>query len=70
MAAGSFESALEAKELFDDEKKELLYEYGVALEKMGEAEKSITQFKKIYEKDIGFRDVEQRVDDYYAASES
>lgn len=70
LAASSFEKALEEKELFDDEKKELLYEYGVALQQMGENEKSIDQFKKIYEKDIGFRDVEQKVEDYYAASEN
>lgn len=69
MAASAFEKALSEKELFDDEKKELLYEYGVALLKMEEKEKSIEQFKKIYEKDIGYRDVEQRVEDFYASSE-
>lgn len=69
MAASAFEKALAEKELFDDEKKELLYEYGVALDNMGQSDKSMDQFKKIYEKDIGYRDVEKRVDDFYAASE-
>lgn len=69
MAASTFEKALSEKELFDDEKKELLYEYGVALDHMNKPEQSIDQFKKIYEKDIGFRDVEDRVEKYYASTE-
>lgn len=68
LAASTFEKALAEKELFDDEKKELLYEYGLALLNMDQKDKSIDQFKKIYEKDIGYRDVEQRVEDFYASS--
>jgi len=69
MAASAFERALSEKELFDDEKKELHYEFGVVLLKMNERDKSIEQFKKIYEKDLGYRDVEQKVEDFYASSD-
>lgn len=69
LAARSFETALEEKQVFDDEKKELLYEYGVVLDKMGRSDEAIEQFKAIYERDLGFRDVEARVDAYYAALE-
>ncbi len=67
LAARTFQNALKEKPTFDDEKKELLYELGVVLEKMGKASEAIEQFKMIYENDIGFRDTAARVDAYYAA---
>lgn len=67
LAARTFQNALKEKPIFDDEKKELLYELGVVLEKMGKASEAIEQFKTIYENDIGFRDTAARVDAYYAA---
>lgn len=69
LAARSFETALQEKQIFDDEKKELLYEYGIVLERMERSDDAIEQFKAIYERDLGFRDVEERVDAYYAAME-
>lgn len=69
LSARSFESAIAEKESFDDEKKELLYEYGKVLEKMERPDEAIEQFKAIYERDVEFRDVEERVDAYYAAME-
>jgi len=67
LAARTFQNALKEKPVFDDEKKELLYELGLVLEKMGKSGEAIEQFKMIYENDIGFRDVAARVDAYYAA---
>ena len=52
--------------MFDEEKKELIYALGTALESMGKAEAAIEQFKLLYEADIGFRDVAGKVDAYYA----
>jgi hypothetical protein len=34
---------------------------------MGRTEESVDQFKIIYEKDIGYRDVADRVDAYYTS---
>ena len=68
MAARSLHSALKEKQVFDDEKKEIIYELGTVLEKMGKKEEAIEQFKQIYEVDVGFRDVAAKVDAYYGAS--
>lgn len=67
LAARTLQTALKEKPVFDDEKKELLYELGVVLEKMGRPAEAIEQFKLIYENDIGFRDTAARVDAYYAS---
>jgi len=39
LAARTFQNAIREKPVFDDEKKELLYELGSVLEKMGKARK-------------------------------
>jgi tetratricopeptide (TPR) repeat protein len=65
-AVRMLQSALKEKLVFDDEKKDLIYQLGCVLEKMGKAEESIEQFKVIYESDIGYRDVAAKVDAYYA----
>jgi tetratricopeptide (TPR) repeat protein len=66
LAARTFQNALKDKQGFDDEKKELLYELGCVLEKLGKAGDAIEQFKLIYEADIGYRDVAAKVDAYYS----
>lgn len=70
LAARTLQTALREKPVFDDEKKDLVYELGVVLEKMGRAEEAVEQFKLIYETDIGYRDVSARVDAYYASKSS
>ncbi len=66
LAARTFRNALKDKQTFDDEKKELIYELGSVLEKLGKVEEAIEQFKLIYEVDIGYRDVAAKVDAYYS----
>jgi tetratricopeptide (TPR) repeat protein len=66
LAARTFQNALREKPVFDDEKKDLIYQLGCVLEKMGKKEEAIEQFKQIYEVDIGYKDVGARVDAYYA----
>lgn len=66
LAVRTFQNALKEKPVFDDEKMELVYHLGLALEEMGRAEEAIDQFKTIYEADISYRDVGERVDAYYA----
>ena len=70
LAARSLLNALKEKTEFDEEKKELLYTLGCVYEKMGRQEEAIEQFKAIYEVDIGYRDVADRVDAYYMEKES
>jgi tetratricopeptide (TPR) repeat protein len=66
LAVRTFQNALKEKQVFDEEKKELVYHLGLAFEKMGREEEAMEQFKNIYEADIGYRDVGERVDRYYA----
>ena len=67
MAASTLQKALQKKEVMDDEKMNLHYQLGYVLDSMGRREESVDQFKIIYEKDIGYRDVADRVDAYYAS---
>ncbi|HKQ38013.1 MAG TPA: tetratricopeptide repeat protein [Verrucomicrobiae bacterium] len=67
MAARRLQEAIKEKPVFDEEKKELLYQLGSVLEKMGKTDEAIEQFKQVYEADIGYKDVSAKVDAYYAA---
>lgn len=67
LAIRTFQNALKEKPVFDDEKKDLLYDLGLAFAKAGKNEEAMEQFKLIYEADIGYRDVAARVDAYYVA---
>ncbi len=66
MAARTFQNAIRDIPVFDDEKKDLIYQLGCTFEKMGKSEEAIEQFKTIYEKDAGYKDVAARVDAYYS----
>jgi predicted Zn-dependent protease len=67
LAARKLEEALKEKLVFDEEAKDLRYELGTILEKVGRAADAMEQFKLIYEQDISYRDVMARVDAFYAA---
>lgn len=66
LAARTYENAIKEKPVFDEEKKDLIYALGTALEAMGKADAAMDQYKLIYEVDIGFKDVADKVDAYYA----
>ena len=66
LAERTLQSAVKDKPELDDEKKELLYDLGVVLEKSGKSAEAIEQFKRIYEIDISFKDVANKVDQYYS----
>jgi len=66
LAASTLQDALKEKLVFDDEKKELTYNLGTVFESMGKKEDAIEQYKTIYKVDTSYRDVEAKVDAYYA----
>lgn len=70
LAVRTLENALKEKAVFDEEKKALLYQLGRVYEQQGRADQAVEQFKLIYEADIGYRDVADKVDAYYAAKGS
>ena len=66
LAARTFKNAIKEKPVFDDEKKDLIYNLGCVLESMGKKEEAIEQFKLIYEMDASYKDVTAKVDAFYA----
>jgi tetratricopeptide (TPR) repeat protein len=66
LAARTLQNAIKEKPVFDDEKKDLVYNLGCMLESMGKKEEAMDQFKLIYEMDIGYKDVAAKVDAFYA----
>jgi tetratricopeptide (TPR) repeat protein len=66
LAARTLQNAIKEKVVFDDEKKDLIYNLGCVLEGMGKKEDAVEQFKIIYETDIGYKDVSAKVDAFYA----
>ena len=50
----------------DDAKKDVIYELGSCLELMGKPDLAIAEFKIIYSEDIGFRDVADKINAFYA----
>jgi len=65
LAVRTFEASLKEKLIWDDEKKEIAYNLGVTLEKMGKRDEAKHQFEEIYGVDSSFRDVSQKMDQYY-----
>jgi tetratricopeptide (TPR) repeat protein len=66
-AVRTLQNAIKEKPGFDDEKKDLIYNLGCVLEKMGKKAEAIEQFLQIYETDVNYRDVAAKVDAHYAS---
>ena len=66
LAANTLRNAIKEKPVFDDEKKDLIYNLGCVWESMGKKEDAIEQFKMIYEVDAAYRDVGAKVEKYYS----
>lgn len=61
LAIDQYVKAQEELPMMDGLKKEITYNLGNCYEQMGDAEKAITEFKKIAAVDFGFKDVRQRI---------
>jgi len=64
-AARTFEEAIKEKLIFDEEKKEFVYNLAGVLETMGKKDEAIAQLKLIYDVDSGYKDVAARVEASY-----
>ena len=67
MALNTLQKAVDAKTELDDDQKELVYTLGAILEQADRMDEALEQFKKIYEVDIGFRDVAAKVEGAYGS---
>lgn len=65
LAARTLQNAIKEKPVFDEEKKDLIYNLGSVLETMAKKEEAIEQFKLIYEIDSAYKDVAAKVEKYY-----
>lgn len=77
MAKGIFDMAVEQLEhakkelaIMDDTKKEVIYELAQAHEKNKNTEKAIAEYKIIYSNDIGYRDVAEKINSFYASKQA
>ena len=68
LAVTQFNTAKSDLSSMDDTKKEVIYELGTCYELMGKADAAIEEFKTIYSEDIGFRDVAEKINAFYAKS--
>ncbi len=66
LAIAQFTTAKAELPNMDDTKKDVLYELGACHEAMGKPDMAIAEFKAIYSEDIGFRDVAEKINAFYA----
>ena len=66
LAAQQFQIAKSEITELSDEKKDVLYELGSCYELQGDLNNAMNEFKALYGADIGFRDVAQKIDDFYS----
>lgn len=66
LAANTLQEAIKEKPVFDEEKKDLVYNLGVVFEAMEKKKESVEQFEQIYAVDIGYKDVAAKVEKYYS----
>ena len=52
-------------QIMDDRKKDAVYQLGCCYESMGHAELAIEEFKLVYSSDISFRDVADKINEFY-----
>jgi len=67
LAVRTFEEALKEKLIFDEEKKDLIYNLGCVFEKMGKRDEAMKHFQEIYAVDAGYKDVGAKMNAHYGA---
>lgn len=67
MAAEQLQTAKSEIPGMNDQKKDVLYQLGSAYEQQGDMDKAIIEFKALYSADISYRDVAQKIDDFYSS---
>jgi len=70
MARQQFERAGEGLVQMDDTKKDVLYELGSVAELLGDKETALDHFKQIYQSDISYKDVSQKIEQAYSEGDS
>ncbi len=66
LAIEQFSTLKSEIQIMDDRKKDACYELGCCYESMGKKEQAIEEFKAIYSADISFRDVAEKINEFYS----
>lgn len=66
MAAEQLHTAKSEIPGMTEQKKDVLYQLGQAYEQQGDMDKAIVEYKALYGADISYRDVAQKIDDFYS----
>jgi len=67
LAINQYQKALEEARMMDNFKKEVLYNLGRIYEQQGQNDLALEQYQIIYQEDISYQDVGQRVEKLYSA---
>jgi tetratricopeptide (TPR) repeat protein len=62
LAAKEFQEAADAIHGMGEQKKQILYDLGLVNERQGKKEQALDVYKRIFEDDIGFKDVGKKID--------
>jgi len=65
MAAEQLKKAVSEMSTLDDTKKDVLYELGCILEEMKKMDEAMVYFKQVYQVDIGYKDISQKIEKAY-----
>ena len=65
LAIEQFKSLKSEIQIMDDRKKDAVYQLGCCYESMGHGELAIEEFKLVYSSDISFRDVADKINEFY-----
>jgi tetratricopeptide (TPR) repeat protein len=65
LAIAQFKKALSLTNEVNQKTKMILYNLGLAYEKMGKTQEAVEEFKKIYEVDISYKDVAKKIEEAY-----
>jgi tetratricopeptide (TPR) repeat protein len=66
MAAEQLQTAKSEIPGINEQKKDVLYQLGTAYEQQGDMDKAMVEFKALYSSDISYRDVAQKIDEFYS----
>ena len=65
LAIDQYQNIIGSMLTMNGEKKETLYSLGLAYEATGKDEQALTSFKEIYQADVGYKDVADKIDAFY-----
>ena len=65
LAIEQLTTALSEVSVMDEIRKDICYELGTIYELMGKQEEAVGYYKQIYQVDIGYRDVAQKIEQAY-----